>query len=110
MSNTPSCRPRWPQLFSVVLERERCMRTLKPGVRLRSAVCATEVMVLRAPATEVEVRCGGVEMLALTEPALAEARLDPAHAQGTLIGKRYIDAQDRVEMLCTQGGQGSLTF
>jgi hypothetical protein len=27
-----------------------------------------------------------------------------------LIGKRYIDAQERVEMLCTQGGQGSLTF
>jgi len=49
-------------------------------------------------------------MLAPTEPASTEARLDPAHAQGTLIGKRYIDAQDRVEMLCTQGGQGSLTF
>jgi hypothetical protein len=49
-------------------------------------------------------------MFAPTEPATADARLDPAHAQGTLIGKRYIDAQDRAEMLCTQGGQGSLTF
>ena len=86
------------------------MRILKPGLRLKSAVCATEVMVLRAPATAVDVRCGGVEMFAPTESALAEVRLDPAHAQGTLIGKRYIDAQDKVEMLCTQGGQGSLTF
>ena len=77
---------------------------------MKSAVCATEIMVLRAPATEVDVRCGGVEMLAPTESASADARLDPAYAQGTLIGKRYIDAQDRVEMLCTQGGQGSLTF
>ena len=49
-------------------------------------------------------------MLAPAESATAETRLDPAYAQGTLIGKRYIDAQERVEMLCTQGGQGSLTF
>lgn len=49
-------------------------------------------------------------MLAPTEPASPGAQLDPDHAQGTLIGKRYIDAQDRVEMLCTQGGKGSLSF
>lgn len=49
-------------------------------------------------------------MLAATEPPDAAARLDPAHALGTLIGKRYIDAQERIEMLCTQGGQGTLTF
>ncbi len=49
-------------------------------------------------------------MLAPTESPAAEVRLDPAHAQGTLIGKRYIDTQDQVEILCTQGGQGSLTF
>lgn len=49
-------------------------------------------------------------MLAPTESATADARLDPTHALGTLIGKRYIDAQDRVEMLCIQGGQGTLTL
>ena len=86
------------------------MRAMKTGLRLKSAVCATQVMVLRAPAMQAEVRCGGVEMIALAEAASADARLDPAQAQGTLIGKRYIDAQDRVEILCTQGGAGSLTF
>ena len=49
-------------------------------------------------------------MLAPAESATSDARLDPAHAHGTLIGKRYIDTQDQAEMLCTQGGQGSLTF
>ena len=49
-------------------------------------------------------------MLAPPETATADIRLDPAFAQGTLIGKRYIDARERVEVLCTQGGLGSLTF
>ena len=57
---------------------------------------------------QADVRCGGVEMIGVTEVSPADARLDPARAQGTLIGKRYIDAQDRVEVLCTKGGAGSL--
>lgn len=73
-------------------------------------MCATEVMVLRASPMAVDVRCGGVEMLAPTDPAVADASLDPAYAQGTQIGKRYIDAQERIELLCTQAGQGSLTL
>ena len=86
------------------------MKTLKPGLRLRSAVCTTEVMVIRAPALEAVLSCGGVEMQGMTETAQPGATLDPAHAQGTLIGKRYVDAADRVELLCTRGGEGSLAL
>lgn len=86
------------------------MKLLKPGVRLKSAVCATEIMVIRAPGTEGLLCCGGAEMLAMTEAAPAAARLDPALAQGSLIGKRYVDAADGVELLCTKGGDGSLTL
>lgn len=86
------------------------MKLLKPGVRLKSAVCATEIMVIRAPGAEGLLCCGGAEMLALSEPAPAQARIDAAHAQGSLIGKRYVDAEDRVELLCTKGGEGSLTL
>lgn len=105
------------------------MRALKPGLRLRSAVCSTEVMILRAPPMQADLRCGGAEMLAATDPVAAPGpsggpaapsagaqpspepmRLDPAFAEGTLLGKRYIDAQDRVEILCTKGGAGSLVF
>src|ERR1700726_2071871 len=86
------------------------MRAMKAGLRLKSAVCSTVIMVLRAPAMQVDVRCGGVAMIELDEVAAPDAQVEPTHAQGTLIGKRYVDAQDRVEVLCTQGGKGSLTF
>jgi hypothetical protein len=86
------------------------MRAMKAGLRLKSSVCSTEIMVIRAPAMQADVRCGGVAMVALTEAAPPDARLDSTRAQGTLIGKRYVDAQDRVEILCTKGGEGSLMF
>ena len=44
------------------------MRALKPGLRLRSAVCATEIVVLRAPPSEVELTCGGMAMLGMSDP------------------------------------------
>ena len=83
---------------------------MKAGLRLKSCVCSTEIMVIRVPVIQADVRCGGVAMVAPTEAVPPDVRLDPTQAQGTLIGKRYIDAQDRVEVLCTQGGAGSLTF
>lgn len=86
------------------------MKLLKPGLRLRSAVCTTEVMVIRAPSLDAVLGCGGVEMLGMAEAPPAGATLDPARAQGSLIGKRYVDALDRVELLCTRGGDGSLSL
>jgi len=86
------------------------MRAIKPGLRLKSAVCSTEIMVIRSPGEEAELSCGGAEMIAMSEAPSSGARLDLAHAQGSLIGKRYVDAEDRVEILCTKGGEGSLTL
>jgi hypothetical protein len=86
------------------------MRTLKPGLRLKSAVCSTEVMVIRAPALEALLACGGTEMLSMSEAAPSGVAIDSQHAAGTLIGKRYVDALDCVEVLCTRGGDGSLTL
>jgi hypothetical protein len=86
------------------------MTVLKSGMKLRSAACATELMVIRAPAgVDVDLRCGGAPMLAPTDAA-ATAELDPAATAGTLIGKRYVDAQETFELLCTKGGQGSLVL
>ena len=48
-------------------------------------------------------------MLAVTESAPAGAKLDPAHAQGSLIGKRYVDGAEALELLCTKGGEGSIS-
>ncbi len=86
------------------------MRAIKPGLRLKSAVCTTEIMVIRAPAGEVRLDCGGSEMLAVSETAPAGAKLEPGHAGGSLIGKRYVDAEERYELLCTKGGEGALSL
>jgi hypothetical protein len=86
------------------------MRVLKPGMRLKSAVCGTEIMVIRSPGREGLLCCGGAEMLAMTEAPGADARLNAAQAEGSLIGKRYVDAADQLELLCTKAGAGSLSL
>mgnify|MGYP001186353839 CR=1 FL=1 len=82
---------------------------LKAGPRLKSAVCDAEVMVIRATPADVTITCGGVEMIGMPDPKAAAA-IDPAHAGGCLVGKRYVDAKDQFEFLCTKGGKGSLAL
>ena len=36
---------------------------LKAGTRLESATCSTQVVVVKAPADDVDVRCGGAPMV-----------------------------------------------
>jgi len=85
------------------------MIAIKPGVRLKSAVCNSEVIVIRGSLPAVDIRCGGALMIAAGDATNAGA-VDPAYAGGTLIGKRYVNTGDTVELLCTKGGEGSLTL
>jgi hypothetical protein len=82
---------------------------LKAGARFKSAVCDTQVMVIKAPAGEFALSCGGAEMIAPAATAGA-ATLHADHAKETLIGKRYVNADESVELLCTKGGKGSLSL
>jgi hypothetical protein len=77
---------------------------MKPGTRLKSAACDTEVMVIRTGGGSIE--CGGAPM-AEAKPAEAAA-LNPDFADGTLMGKRYVDADAKYELLCVKPGKGSL--
>ena len=83
---------------------------LKPGTRLRSAAGTTEVVVVRAPAEPVDLRCGGLPMLPndalVGEPVAPLAGFDA----GTQIGKRYAADEPRVEVLCTKAGSDSLSI
>jgi len=79
---------------------------MKPGTKLKSAVCDTEVMVVRG--SDAVVDCGG-EPMAADRPA-ERAAINPAFAEGTKIGKRYVDAAGTVELLCVKAGQGSLSM
>jgi hypothetical protein len=83
---------------------------LKAGGRFKSAVCDTQVMVVKAPAGEHVLQCGGADMLGATAAAPAGLALDPSLAGETLIGKRYVNEDESLELLCTKGGKGSLVF
>lgn len=84
------------------------MPQFKPGTRLKSAVCNTEVMVVLAPATEVGLACGGAAMVEMGSEATG-GDLDSAHSDGTQIGKRYTNEAGDLEVLCTKPGDGSLS-
>jgi hypothetical protein len=84
------------------------MARLEAGIRLKSAVCATEVMVVAAPEAEIELTCGGAPLLAHGEATQSSATLAEGAAGGTLLGKRYVDAAGTLELLCTKPGKGSL--
>ena len=79
---------------------------MKPGTKLKSAVCDTEVMVIKGSGLVVE--CGGAAM-AEDRPAERGA-LNPDFASGTMIGKRYVNADSSVELLCVKPGKGSLAI
>jgi len=82
-------------------------RVFKAGMKLKSAVCEGQIMVLRVPAVALDIRIGGAPVLVGDETAAGT--LDPAFAAGILTGKRYTDAAETMEFLCTKGGQGSIS-
>jgi len=78
---------------------------MKPGTRLKSAVCGAEVVVIRAGGGVIG--CGGAAMV---EAAAEAAELDPAFAGGTVMGKRYVDGAGTTELLCVKPGKGTLAL
>jgi hypothetical protein len=79
---------------------------MKPGTKLKSAVCDTEVMVIRG--SDAVAECGGAPMV--EEKSGNEGSPDAAFSEGTLLGKRYVDADNTVELLCVKAGAGSLSI
>jgi hypothetical protein len=66
-------------------------------------------MVLRVPSVALEIGCGGHPMLAMQEDPGSDLALDAAFAEPSLTGKRYVDAGETMEFLCTKGGAGALS-
>ncbi len=82
---------------------------LKPGTRFRSAVGQTEVVVIKAPAGAVDLRCGGHPVVPIDEEPPAGLSAEPDYGGETLIGKRYTDGTGALELLCSKGGSGALS-
>lgn len=85
------------------------MAELKAGARFRSTTCATEVVVVKG-AGEVDLRIGGAPVVPIDADGGATGEPAAPHDQGTLVGKRYTDEGETVELLCTKAGAGSLSI
>jgi hypothetical protein len=87
--------------------------SLRPGDQLASTVCATRVVVIRAPQDRRPlIGCAGSPMVPAApagQPSAGTQSAPGAASAATLIGKRYIDAAESVELLCTSSGAGPLT-
>lgn len=83
---------------------------LKPGSRWKSAVCDTEVVLVRPPSAPGVLECGGQPMVAHAAERPAGLALSPDHADGSAMGKRYVDADTGLEALCSKPGKGSLSL
>ncbi|MBV8347361.1 MAG: hypothetical protein JOZ49_07470 [Mycolicibacterium sp.] len=81
---------------------------IKTGTRLRSQVCDTQVIVVRASERLDDLRAGGVPMLPLDAEIAGGATLDPEFSGGNVMGKRYVD-ESGAEVLVTKAGAGTLS-
>ena len=82
---------------------------LKAGQRLASTVCDAEVVVVKAPAGDVEIGCGGAPMAEVGQE-VDRGTLDASLGDAVLLGKRYADEEAGLELLCTKAGAGALTL
>ena len=69
---------------------------LRTGARLRSQVDATEIIVVRVPAGEVTLTCGGHPMIDVKAEPDAGLTIDAALASGSPVGKRFTSPERRV--------------
>jgi hypothetical protein len=80
---------------------------LKAGLRLKSAVCDAELMIIKA-ADGDNLTCGG-ELMSDEAPA-EKAAANSDQMNGCVIGKRYVNEAETVEVLCIKTGDGSLYY
>lgn len=80
--------------------------TLRPGTRIFSAVCTTEMIAVKAPDGEVDLTIGGAPASTVAGEHAAKAEISDGHGGGTSMGKRYVDEAGTIELLCTKAGDG----
>lgn len=82
---------------------------IRPGSRLKSTVCDTEVIAVKGDG-ELDVTCGGAPMVDAGVEADKTGSPADGASDGTLMGKRYVDEDATVELLCVKPGDGSLAI
>ncbi len=84
------------------------MVELRPGARFQSTVCLTEAIVVKGIGS-ANLTCGGADMVPVGT-ATRSGEPQPDAAGGSLLGKRYGDQGERIELLCTKAGTGSMAL
>jgi hypothetical protein len=79
---------------------------LKPGTRLFSVVCTTEMIVVKASGAEFELTIGGAAPVTTASERSTIGEVAEGHGGGSAIGKRYADAGETIELLVTKPGDG----
>ena len=80
---------------------------LKAGTPLQSAVSEAQVVVIRAPSGDVVLTCGGEPMV---EGEGGGHAVKPGAEGSVVLGKRYVDPADTIEVLATKAGDGALAL
>ncbi|MCT7657106.1 hypothetical protein [Mycobacterium deserti] len=81
---------------------------IKNGTRLKSQVCDTQIIVVRADDSLDDLRCGGQSMVAM-DAEKSGGEPDPAFCDGNAMGKRYV-GDSGAEVLVTKAGVGTLSI
>ncbi|KGI69228.1 hypothetical protein MJO55_19315 [Mycolicibacterium rufum] len=82
---------------------------IKNGTRLQSQVCDTQVIVVRSADSLDDLRAGGAPMVLVGDDVDSGLSLDGTLADGTVMGKRYVD-DSGAEVLVTKAGKGTLSI
>ena len=80
---------------------------LKAGSRYASTVSDVNVVIVKAPAGDVELTCGGSPMVPLGEESISGAPAAGADME-IPVGKRFTDAEGEIEVLISKAGVGTL--
>lgn len=80
--------------------------SVKPGARLRSAVCSTELVVVKAPPGALALTIGGAPPAGGGTTGPGPRTVAEGHGGGTALGKRYVDESGALELLCAKAGEG----
>ena len=81
---------------------------VKAGMKLRSAVCSAEFVVVRGPGADIDLACGGSPLLT-DDGVVASGEIDVDLSSGSELGKRYVIEDVGIELLCTRAGGGTPT-
>ena len=82
---------------------------IKNGIRLKSQVCDTQVIIVRGSEALDDLRAGGSPMIPVGDEVDGSLSLDDGFTDGAQMGKRYVDAEG-AEVLVTKAGAGSLSI